>query len=74
MSEAAASAKTVMRAESADAAAVAGDPADTLGQIVQRNQKLNEWLRDMVGEEAHAEGNLKVAGRVHEQQTAQTKA
>lgn len=73
MGAAPAHAKTVVRAGSAAVAGVAGDPASTLGQIVQRNQKLNDWLRDMVGEEALAESVLKTAGKDREQKAVQIK-
>lgn len=66
-------AKTVVRAGSANAAAVTGDPANTLGQIVQRNQKLNDWLRDMVGEEAVAENVLKASEKNNDQQAVRSK-
>ena len=73
MGAAPAPAKPVVRTGSAKAAAVAGGPASNLGQIVQRNQKLNDWLRDMVGEEAVAENVLKTTGKDHGQQTVQIK-
>jgi len=64
-------AKSVVRSGSAEVAAVAANPSGTLGQIVKRNQKLNDWLRDMVGDEAVTQNDPKTTKQNHPQPPVQ---
>jgi hypothetical protein len=52
-------------------AALAANPSGALGQIVKRNQKLNDWLRDMVGDEAVTQNDPKTTKQNHPQPPVQ---